>query len=207
MTRAHRFTFGEDFRGRPAEAPDQAARQATDEAALQDAYARGLADGRRQADADATRRVGEALERIAADAGSTLRRLDAVSAEIETEGVAFFEALARRLAGEALAERPLAAIGEAARATFRHLRGVPHLVVRVNESLVEAVEPLLRRLAHEHGFDGRIIVLGSEDVAFGDARLEWADGGIVRDGRALDEAVAAALSAGTDAAGPGSSPS
>lgn len=206
MKRADRFTFGEDFRGRPADGPEREARQAADQAALQDAYARGVTEGRQQADADASRRVGEALDRIAADAGASLRRIDAATAEIEDEGLAFFETLARRLAGSAVAEQPLATIAEAARATFRHLRGVPHLVVRVNESLIDPVEPLLRKLAHEHGFDGRIIVLGSDEIAPGDARLEWADGGVVRDARALDEAVSAAL-APADTTRTGSSPS
>ncbi len=61
------------------------------------------------------------------------------------------------------------------------LRGVPHLAVCVNDALVEEVDAMLKRLARERGFEGRIVVLGEPDIALGDARLEWADGGIVRD--------------------------
>ena len=48
--------------------------------------------------------------------------------------------LARKVAGEALEARPMAAIGEAARTALQHLRGVPHLVVRVHDGLVEDAE-------------------------------------------------------------------
>ena len=52
-------------------------------------------------------------------------------------------ALARKLAGEALDDEPLAVIADAAAQAFQHLRGVPHLAVRVNDDLVEQVDALL----------------------------------------------------------------
>ena len=55
---------------------------------------------------------------------------------------------------------PLAALEEAARECFRQLRGVPHLVVRVNEALVETADAVMQRVAREHGFAGAIVVLG-----------------------------------------------
>jgi flagellar assembly protein FliH len=83
--------------------------------------------------------------------------------------------------------------GAAARGALRHLRGVPHLAVRVNDSLVEETEALLRRLARERGFEGRLVVLGEPDLALGDARIEWADGGIVRERARIEAAITQAL--------------
>ena len=84
-------------------------------------------------------------------------------------------------------------LGDAARAALQHLRGVPHLVVRVHESLVDDSEALVKRLARERGFEGRLIVLGEPDLAAGDARMEWADGGVVRDRAQIEAAVLSAL--------------
>ena len=82
-------------------------------------------------------------------------------------------------------------------ASFQHLRGVPHLVVRVNAALVEAVEAHVQRIARERGYEGRLVVMGEPDIAPGDGRIEWADGGIVREQAhieaAVDHAVAGAL--------------
>jgi flagellar assembly protein FliH len=71
---------------------------------------------------------------------------------------------------------------------------VPHLVLRVSEGLVDEAEALMRRLSREHGFEGRLVVLGEPDMAPGDARLEWADGGVVRERARIEAAVEAALS-------------
>lgn len=197
MTTASRFLFERDFREPAAgRAPGSAAEI---RAAEERGFARGVAEGRRLAAADADAVRARALEGIAGATAALLGRLDADRAEIEAEAVAFAVALGRKIAGEALSARPLAPIAETAAAAFQHLRGVPHLVVRVNDALVEAVEPLLRRLAHERGFEGRIVVLGEPEVGRHDVRLEWAEGGIVREQARIEDAALETLSAGAGA--------
>lgn len=83
----------------------------------------------------------------------------------------------------------------AARECLAHARHAPHLAIRVHESLVETVEGKLSGLAREAGFAGRIVVLGDPDIALGDGRLEWADGGIAIERAELDEAVDRAVAA------------
>jgi flagellar assembly protein FliH len=172
------FLFERDFRNPQA---DDAKRRASLAEAENAGYARGVAEGRRQADAQIAARLQEALARLSAGAADLLARADADRAALEEEGLALALALGRKLAGEALARQPLAAIGELAREAFGHLRGVPHLVVRVNEGLVDPVDQLMKRLARERGYEGRIVVMGEPDIAPGDARLEWADGGMARE--------------------------
>jgi flagellar assembly protein FliH len=65
-------------------------------------------------------------------------------------------------------------------------------VARVGTALVEDVETLLKRSGREHGFEGRIIVIGDEDLGPGDVRIEWADGGVARDRASFERALAAA---------------
>ncbi len=192
------FLFDTDF-GRPrgpspadAEALARAeAERAAGEAA---AYARGLQDGRAEAALQEQARLADALTRVGLAAAGLLNQSDARDGEREAQALAFAEALARRIAGEALDARPLAAVEEAARSALRHLRGVPHLVLRVSEGLVDEAEALMRRLSREHGFEGRLVVLGEPDMAPGDARLEWADGGVVRERARIEAAVESALS-------------
>ena len=192
MTAATKFLFGQDFR-KPA--PDVGAANAAREAELAESrgYARGLQDGQRQAEMEAQTHLAAAMERLATTAGMMLSSLDARAAEMDELAVDFALTLGRKLAGDALAREPLAAIAEAAAASFIHLRGVPHLVVRVNESLVEAVDPLITRMARERGFEGRIVTLGDPDIPPADVRLEWADGGAVRSQSHIEQAVAQAL--------------
>ncbi len=196
-TGARRFLFGDDFRDpqpQTAVAPVDAFREER-EAADQAGYARGVEAGRREAEMQTQRRVAEAFERTAERAAAALGGLDDRAREIEGLGVTFFQALAAKLAGRALASQPLAAIAEAAENAFRHVRGVPHLAVRVSADLVDAVDALLKPMARERGFEGRIIVIGDDGIVPGDARLEWADGGVVRDAAAIDAEISALLAA------------
>ncbi len=193
MTTARRFLFGEDFRADPApaaDAPDPCAE------AVATAYAEGVAAGRAEAAAETERRLAEALASVGSGLAAGLGRIEAAERAIETEAFGFFEALARALAGQALAEAPMAAFREAADTAFRHLRGVPHLAVRVPSALVEGADAMLGRMARERGYEGRVIVLGEDGLGPGDVRFEWADGGAQGDRQAVEDAVAAALAAG-----------
>ncbi len=190
------FLFDTDFR-RPRENP--AALRAAEEVAraAEEAHGRGLeagrAEGRAEVLAQVQARLADAMNRLSLSVAGLMAQTDARDAEREAQAVEVAVLLARRIAGEALDARPLAVIAEAARSALQHLRGVPHLVVRVNEGLVEETEALMRRLARERGFEGRLVVLGEPDLAPGDARIEWADGGVVRERARLEAEVEAAI--------------
>jgi flagellar assembly protein FliH len=188
-TNANKYLFDRDFRDPGGGSKNLAALQEAE----QRGYAQGVAEGRRLAAAEADAQLVAAMRRIADSAGSLLAGLDARQGQAEEEALAFGSALGRKLAGTALAAYPLEAILEAARASFQHLRGVPHLVVRVNDALVETVEAHVQRMSRERGYEGRLVVIGEPEIAPGDARIEWADGGIVREQKRTDEAVDQAL--------------
>jgi flagellar assembly protein FliH len=138
-------------------------------------------------------RVATAMDQVGHGVAELLATLDDHLARTEALAVDLAVTLGRKLAGDVLAREPLAAIAEAAAQSFQHLRGVPHLVVRVNDALVEDVDAMVLRLARDRGFEGRLVTLGDPDIPPGDVRLEWADGGIARDRTRIDEAVAKAL--------------
>lgn len=192
------FLFGEDLRqpvpGRRASDRERAAEEQQREAIEREAFERGRAAGRAEVEAETARLRALALQRVADEAARATATLDDRAREIEDEALRFFVALADTLAGRALAREPLAGIAQAGREAFRHLRGVAHLVARVHADLVEDVDEALRALAREHGFEGRIVVIGSDEIAPGDARLEWADGAVVTERRSHEVAIADVLS-------------
>ena len=189
---ARPFLFDTDFR-RPQASQTSAESAAALAEASAEAHARGVQEGRAQAEAQAQARLSDALTRLSLAAAGLLAQSDARDAEREAQAIDVAVLLARRVAGEALDARPLATIGEAARAALRHLRGVPHLVVRVHDSLVGEAEALMKALARERGYEGRLVVLGEPDLFPGDARIEWADGGIVRDRTRIESTIIEAL--------------
>ncbi|MFC7053449.1 FliH/SctL family protein [Hansschlegelia quercus] len=202
MSAPVRFLFDHDFT-RPASAkaaspetpPDVplAAHQAAIAKAEADGYRRGEADGKRAArEADAARMTA-AIEALGARLAQAYVEAERRVMENERSAVELALAFARKLSGAAVARFPLAEIETAAEECFAELRLAPHVAVRVAPDFVEPVRAELTSIAQMRGFAGRLIVLGDPEIAEGDARLEWADGGVVRDAStvaaALDRAI------------------
>jgi hypothetical protein len=88
---------------------------------------------------------------------------------------------------------PFAEISALASDCFRQLVSAPHIAVRVNDALYAIAKERLEEIVRARSFEGRLVVLAEPDIAIGDCRIEWADGGINRDSAATEAAIAAAV--------------
>ena len=194
MSSAQKFTFDEEFGGDGfGRSRGRAQEQTRLQEAEQQGYARGQLDGRRETEQEAAMRMAVAVEKIAATAASVLARLEQETARFEREAATLALAFARKLAGDPALRAPLAALEAAAADCFRQLVGVPHVVVRIEQGMIDQAKTMLDRMARERGFEGRIVVLGEPGLPLGDFVIEWADGGVIRDSAALSEQIAAAV--------------
>jgi flagellar assembly protein FliH len=194
MSASAKFLFDTDFgaaAGAHKGAPPVPA--AEHQAAVAEAETRGYRSGMDAAEAEAQRRIASAYERIAAALEGLAAHLHAVEGRFEAESVEVAVAVARKLAPELVAQQPLAEIAALATECFRELLTAPHVVVRVNDGLYAQARERLDEIARARGFDGRLVVLREADVAPGDCRIEWADGGLVRDRAATETAIADAV--------------
>src|SRR5581483_3529921 len=99
-------------------------------------------------------------------------------------------AVARKLAPTLIAREPFAEIAALASDCFRQLVTAPHIVVRVNDTVYATAKEKLEEIARGCSFEGRLVVLAEADIAMGDCRIEWADGGINRDNTSAEAAIA-----------------
>ena len=120
---------------------------------------------------------------------SPFARLGNVEGRMETEAVDVAIAVARKLCGELVAAEPLGEIVGLVKECFSHLVSTPHLVVRINASLYEVARDQIERLAKQSGFEGRLVILAEPEIATGDCRIEWADGGVVLERAAIDAKI------------------
>jgi flagellar assembly protein FliH len=199
MAEAQRtFTFSRDFtrQGRTTPFVDPGARvpiaYAEHARLLEEvrasSLAAGIEEGRRlQTDHEAVR-LANCLDQILAQlqvAAIEMRRLED---NARREAVEFAMIFARKLGGRMIETQPLAPIEATARAIFNDIRGTPHVAVRVAPDLVDGCKERLAALLKENGLEAKLFVFPDPDIALGDCRIEWADGGIVRD-RAKLEAI------------------
>ena len=127
--------------------------------------------------------MADALERIAANLGKANEALQAIETRLECEAVEVAVAVARKLAPTLIAREPFAEIAALASDCFRQLVSSPHIAVRVNDALYAPAREKLDDIVRANSFQGRLVVLAEPDIAIGDCRIEWADGGINRDSR------------------------
>jgi len=192
MAAPAKFLFDMDFsapdksRERPATAAEVAHKVAAAEAR---AYRDGYDAGKREAKAESDRRTALALEEIRLAIQGIAARFAGVETRMETEAVDVAVAVARKLCSQLVAAEPLGEITGLVSDCFSHLVATPHLVVRINDTLYDAAREKIERQAAQSGFQGRLVILAEPEIATGDCRIEWADGGVVLERAAIEAKI------------------
>jgi flagellar assembly protein FliH len=196
-----RFTFDLDLTRNQDNASfmSDTARAALRKEAHAEGYAQGLAAGERNATSTSAQALAAAADLIAERASTLLSGLDAARGAAERDALGIAAGIGRKLATALMAQQPAAELEALLADCLTSLAGVPHLVIRCHPDLADKVRDLANARIATSGFTGRLIVMGDPDQKLGDGRIEWADGGLVRDIAAIaadiDGKIAAYLAA------------
>jgi flagellar assembly protein FliH len=145
------------------------------------ARAEGRAEGEASAAARSADATAEAARALAAGAARLAETLDGALAGMRGEAAELATMVARKLAAHLIERDPAAEIAALLADCLASLDRAPHLVIRCHPELADTLKPLAEAHAAELGFDGRLVIMGEPEIAPGDCRIEWADGGVVRD--------------------------
>jgi flagellar assembly protein FliH len=187
-----KFLFDQDF-----SAPDSGKQKAATAAEIAEmvaaAEARGYRSGfeaaQREARVESDRRAAQALEAIGGAIRAIANGFAGIEARMETEAVDVAVSVARKLCSELMAGEPLTEVTALVGDCFRHLVSTPHLVVRINDQLYDAAHARIETMARQSGFQGKLVILAEPEVAAGDCRIEWADGGVVLERAAIEAKI------------------
>lgn len=149
-------------------------------------FAEGLQAGQTQALEGIEQRIALALEDLMRQAGVALGRLTSIETQLSAEAKELSVTVGRALASELLTQAHRQEIESIVSEALGFLTQQPHVVVRVNEDLLDGFKSRFDRIAEAQGFQGKLIILGEPDLDQADCRIEWAEGGIARDGKALN---------------------
>jgi flagellar assembly protein FliH len=199
MKATAKYLFDEDFAAgeKPTISLVEHERRRAD--AESQAYRQGFTAGQEQAHQEATQRMADALSMIADGLDRLDGALTAIETRLETEAVEVAVAVAAKLSPALIAREPFAEIAALATECFHHLVSTPLVTVRIAAEIHETAKMQIEEIARTRGFDGRLAIISDESLAPGDCRVEWADGGIIRDHTAttsaIDETVARYIAA------------
>src|SRR4029077_1918265 len=201
MKATAKYLFDEDFASgeKPTITLVEHERRRAD--AESQAYRSGFAAGEAQAQQEAAQRIAAALAVIADGLGRLDGALTAIETRLETEAVEVAVGVAAKLAPALIGREPFAEISALATECFHHLVSTPLVAVRVGTGIYDMAKEKIEDIARARGFEGRLAVTPHEPLAPGAFRLEWTDGGVIRDqaetASAIDEMVGRYISART----------
>jgi len=195
-TTAHKFTFDTEFAGgEDRRAPTAQARQKQTLTLEELENLKTLA--RHEGESSAQIRATEALERsLAAMTISVRAALDTSHAEIEAlrdEAAKLALAMARKIAPAALAALPAGDVEIALRQAMHQAIAEPRITLRAAPQVIEVLEPRLTDIAHEEGYDGRVLFTADPAMTGADCRIEWRGGGAERSEQTIEEALSALI--------------
>jgi len=194
---APKFTFDTEFTGsEDRRAPAAQARQkrsfTTEE--LEDLKAAARNEGESSASARAT----DALERtIAALTISVRAALDVSHAEIDQvrdDAARLAMAMAKKIAPAALAALPAGDVEAALRQAMHQAIAEPRITLRAAPAVTEVLESRLADIAHQEGYEGRVLIAADPAMTGADCRIEWRGGGAERNESIIEEALSALIS-------------
>lgn len=155
------------------------------------ALAEGLAQGRRDGELAAARRIEAELSVTLDQLAQRMAALDADHAalmeRLEAQGAFVLLALVRRMAPRLLDQVARAEVEQLAADALRAAGQAPVLTLRLHPSLCR---PLEERLAGQSVFQGRLDIQGDPSLAVGALEANWGAGSVRRDPAAIEAAVA-----------------
>lgn len=187
-----KFDFGETFDSLIVDEFDTAgSREKTwteDEVSEErdEAFAKGIAQGRAEALSGLEQQIVDANSRILAKTQSFDSAITDATRIIEDDARQLALTVGRKIGSQLLMQMREEQIELLLADALALLTNEPHVVIRVNEDMVDSFKIRFDTIADERGYKGKLIILGEPDIDEADCRIEWADGGISRDTKQLD---------------------
>jgi len=142
--------------------------------------AKSRAEGMKAGEARALDAVAIAIDGMAAALRAALAASHAEIEDVRRQACEAAFAMARKLAGHALEHAPQGEVERALREAVHQAVGEPRVMLRANPRVIAALKERLAEIAHEEGFEGRIVPAEDPSMAAADCRIEWRGAGAER---------------------------
>jgi flagellar assembly protein FliH len=189
---SRKFTFDTEFTGdENRQAPTARARQKQTLTTEELEVLKTLA--RLEGENSASARLAAAVESLSVQVRVTLDESHALVEAMRAEAAEIALAMARKIAPAALAALPAGDVEIALRLAMHQAIGEPRLTLRAAPAVVEVLEVRLADIAHEEGYEGRVMIAADPAMQGADCRIEWRGGGAERREQTIEDALTALI--------------
>ncbi len=182
MAEPVKFTFDRAFDGGAKSRYDLEIERLHEESrqAQTSSHAQGHEEGRQQALNEIEAATQAILEQVAQAAHALFSQQHQLESNLKQEMVQLAYTIASKLSPALIKTKPLAEVEALIEDCMVTAHKEPRLVVRVSESITEAVSDRLEDMKAATCFPGDIVLIGEADFGPQDCRVEWPDGGTER---------------------------
>jgi flagellar assembly protein FliH len=145
-----------------------------------ESYDAGFAAGKTAGKEEQIAQQTFVLSRIDQNVSVLINNIAAIAQEQEGHIRNLALAIAKRILPSFTSQNGLQEIEALVNDTIREMAREPRLVVRVSGTEFDALNEKIQAIATQRAFPGKIVILSDAEVASGDCRIEWTDGGIER---------------------------
>jgi flagellar assembly protein FliH len=163
------------------------------DALKKEAYDAGLVAGQKAVGDAKTEQLAELMGQIEKSLHALVDNVAMIHKQQKDLVGALVLSVARRILPDYTGRHGLQEIQALLDDTITEMVHEPRLVVRIHLSQFDAANTYLQAMAAQKAYAGKIVVLADTNVAIGDCRIEWADGGVERDTEATWKKVEHAL--------------
>ena len=185
-----KFKFDTEFRA-DGDRISMAARARSKKALTQDEIdqmcSKARSEGMKAGEARALEAVAQGTRELVAALRQALANTHSEIELVREEAAQIALAIARKLAPAALEALPAADVERALREAIHQAIGEPRIVLRASQRVVDALNGKVAEIAHEEGFEGRVVVAVDPAIGGADCRIEWRGGGAERSEAAIEQ--------------------
>jgi flagellar assembly protein FliH len=187
-----KFTFDTDFRdGGVVVSPEARARRkqilTTEE--IETMCARARQEGSEAGQVRAAETINQTIAALVISIRAALDQSHAEIEEVRAEATELAFAAAKKIAPAALAALPAGDVEAALRGAMHQAIGEPRLTLRAAPEVIAAIESRIAAIAHEEGYEGRVVIAADPGIRGADCRIEWRGGGSERSEAAIEAAL------------------
>jgi len=182
MTAPVKYTFDQAFDGGAKSRYDLEIERVQEEGATAKsiAHTQGIEEGREQVLHEIEAMTQETLSQIAQAAHALFSQQAQLEAGLKQQMVQLSYAISAKLAPALMRLHPLEEVTALIEDCMATAHKEPRLVVRVSDSLADAVNERLQDMKASTNFPGDIVIIGEQSFGPQDCRVEWPDGGTDR---------------------------
>jgi flagellar assembly protein FliH len=154
-----------------------------------EAYSEGFAAGKKAGKEEQIAQQTSVLSRIDQNVGELIKNIAAIAQEQEGHTRRLALTIAKKILPAFTLQNGLQEIETLVNETLRDMVREPRIVARVHEAEFGVLNEKIQALATQRAFAGKVVIIADPNVASGDCRIEWTDGGVERNMSATANAI------------------